>query len=53
MSTATDRAAELRRDIEGNFALSAAAYARGDFAAGANFMRQVDDLRAELAEVER
>jgi len=49
MSTATEsRAAELRTEIEGNFALSAAANARGDFAAGANFMRQVNELREEL-----
>lgn len=48
MTTTTDRAAELRAEIEGNFALSAAAYARGDFAAGSNFMRQVNDLREEL-----
>lgn len=48
MTTATDRAIELRRELEGAFALSAAAYARGDFAAGSNFMRQVEELREEL-----
>lgn len=48
MTTTTDRATELRRELEGAFALSAAAYARGDFAAGSNFMRQVDELREEL-----
>lgn len=48
MTTTTDRAAELRKDIEGAFALSAAAYARNDIAAGSNFMRQVNDLREEL-----
>jgi hypothetical protein len=49
VSTATeDRAAELRQEIEGAFALSAASYARGDYAAAANFTRQVNDLRDEL-----
>lgn len=42
------RAEQLREDIKGAFALGADANARGDFATGANFMRQVDELREEL-----
>lgn len=48
MTTTTDRAAELRRDITGNFALASDANRRGDFAAAANFMRQVNEAREEL-----
>lgn len=53
MTTATTaRADRLRKDIEGAFALSAASYARGDYAAAANFTRQVNDLRDELNQIE-
>ena len=53
MTTATTaRADRLRKDIEGEFALSAASYARGDIEAAANFTRQVNDMRDELNQME-
>jgi hypothetical protein len=53
MTTATTaRADRLRKDIEGAFALSAASYARGDYAAAANFTRQVNEMRDELNQIE-
>ena len=51
-TTTTDRADQLRKDIEGAFALSAASYAAGNYAAAANFTRQVNDLRDALNELE-
>lgn len=52
MSTTTDRAAELRQEIEGAFALSAANYAAGNYAAAANFTKQVNEARDELRQME-
>jgi hypothetical protein len=53
MTTATTaRAEQLRKDISGAFALSAASYAAGNYAAAANFTRQVNDLRDELNRME-
>jgi hypothetical protein len=53
MTTATTaRADRLRKDIEGAFALSAASYAAGNYAAAANFTRQVNEMRDELNRME-
>lgn len=48
MTTTTDRATELRAEIEGAFALSAYHYATGRPDVAANFAARVDELREEL-----
>lgn len=52
MSTTTDRAAELRKEIASAQSIAAGAYAQGDRTTFANQSAIAHRLRKELAEVE-